>query len=266
MSGALITVAALTGLLLGSFASVVIARVPTGGSILTPRSACPNCGHPVRPYDNIPVVSWLVLRGRCRDCAAPISVQYPLVEAVTGGLFAAVPVVFPHDPWLWPAAGFTALVAVILTVTDLRLGRLPDRVTFTAFPVLLALLTLAAWQTGQWGSLQTAVYGALAVCGFFAAAFLAYPQGMGFGDVKLAATVGLALGWFGWGPLAVGLFAAFLIAGIVSTVGLVRHVRRGGSRKGYSVPFGPFLFVGVAIGATVGGRLYDWYVKIAIGA
>ena len=149
------------GLLIGSFLNVVIWRVPRGESVVAPPSACPACGHQIRARDNIPVLSWFLLRGRCRDCAAPISARYPLVEAATALLFAFVLLRFD---WTWslPAYLFLAALAVALALIDLDVHRLPSSIVVPAYPVLAALLLLASWNPGgpsRWDALLPAAIG-----------------------------------------------------------------------------------------------------------
>jgi leader peptidase (prepilin peptidase)/N-methyltransferase len=250
----------LFGLLIGSFLNVVIWRVPRGESVVSPGSACPWCGHPVRGRDNIPVLSWLLLRGRCRDCGEPIARRYPAVELGTGVAFAAV-TAWTGLAWELPALLYLTAVAIALTLIDLDVQRLPDAIVLPSIVVAAALLTLAAAMTGQWSDLRRAF---LAAAVLFAAYFLmkvAYPPGMGFGDVKLAALLGLYLGWIGWGAVVIGSFAAFVLGGIFS-IGLVL-MRRAGRKSG--VPFGPWMILGAAVGITVGESLWRAYLSTFIG-
>jgi len=245
---------ALLGLVVGSFMNVVAWRVPNGQSVVHPPSACPQCGHGIRRRDNIPVLSWLLLRGRCRDCGAGISVKYPLVELVTAVLFVLV--------WLkfrlgveFIAYAFLAAIAVALTVIDLAYHRLPDVLVLPAYPILVFLFALECVMTGQWWPLAQALIGAAALFALYFAAALVYPGGMGFGDVKLAGVLGLALGWLGWGPLIIGAFSAFLIGGVVGVVLIIakKSDRRGG------IPFGPYMFAGAAVGIAFGTQVWDAY-------
>lgn len=248
------------GLLIGSFLNVVVWRVPRGESVVTPPSACPRCGHRIRGRDNVPVLSWLLLRGRCRDCSAPISGRYPLVEAVTGVLFALVAVRLGLS-WALPAYLYLAAVGVALALIDLDVHRLPDAIVKPSWAVVAALLTLASWNPGgeaDWSALLRAAIGALALWLFYLALVIIKPGGMGWGDVKLAPLLGAALGWLGWGSLTVGAFGAFLLGGLFS-IGLLL-TRRAGRKSG--IPFGPWMIAGAALGVAVGEPLWRWYLDL----
>jgi leader peptidase (prepilin peptidase)/N-methyltransferase len=256
----LLPFAALLGLAIGSFLNVVVWRVPRGASVVRPPSACPRCTHPIRARDNVPVLSWLLLRGRCRDCAEPIARRYPLVEAGTGVAFVAVTAVVGVS-WVLPAALYLTAIAVALALIDLDVHRLPDAIVLPSYPVLAALLALASWNPGgasDWGALLRAGIGGAGLLAFYLAAALVYPAGMGRGDVKLAGVLGMVLAWFGWGPLAVGAFAAFLLGALFS-VGLMAAGRAG--RKS-GIPFGPWMLLGAFLGIAVGEPLADWYLGL----
>ncbi|MDR1633491.1 MAG: prepilin peptidase [Bifidobacteriaceae bacterium] len=243
----------LLGLVVGSFLTVVITRVPDGAS-LWPRSACPNCGGRVGAKDNIPVLSWLVLRGRCRSCKEPISPLYPVVEASTAVLFTLV-AMFASPLAAVPAYLYAAAVAVALTAIDARTRRLPDAIVLPSFPVLAALLALASWLTADWSALLRAGIGGLGLLVAYGLIHLIKPNGMGKGDVKLAGLIGLILAYQGWGPLAVGVFGAFLL-GSVWGIGVIAKSR--GGRK-TTIPFGPWMCAGAVLGCAVGGPLWDLY-------
>jgi leader peptidase (prepilin peptidase)/N-methyltransferase len=250
------------GLLIGSFLNVVIWRVPRAESVVSPPSACPACGHPIRARDNVPVLSWLLLRGRCRDCAAPISPRYPVVEAATAALFALVLLRFG---WTWslPAYLFLAAVAIALALIDLDFHRLPSSIVLPAYPVLAGLLLLATWNPGgpsDWGLLIPALIGCAALFGFYFALAVIRPGGMGMGDVRLAGLLGLALGWLGWGPLVFGAFAAFVLGGVYS---LALLATRRASRKS-GIPFGPWMLLGAAVGIGCGEVAWDAYLSVII--
>jgi len=243
------------GLLIGSFLNVVIWRVPRGESVVRPPSACPSCGHPIRRRDNIPVLSWLILRGRCRDCSEPISRRYPLVEAGTGVLFALVALRFGVG-WELPAFLYLATIGVALALIDLDTKRLPNAIVLPSYLVAAALLGVAALAGGQADSLLRAAAGGAALWAFYFLMALVYPAGMGFGDVKLAGVLGMYLGWVGWGALVIGGFAAFLLGGLFS-IGLL--VTRRASRKS-AVPFGPWMILGAAIGIAAGEAVWATYL------
>jgi leader peptidase (prepilin peptidase)/N-methyltransferase len=253
---ALVVAVGLLGLLIGSFLNVVIHRVPLGESVVRPRSRCPQCGAELKERDNIPVLSWLLLRGRCRSCQAPISPRYPLVELGTGLLFAAV-AWWCGPAWQLPAFLYLAAIAVALSAIDLDVKRLPDAIVLPSYVVAFALLLLPAVVEGRWADLLHAVLTGAALFAFYFLLAVIYPAGMGFGDVKLAGVLGLYLGWVSW-PLAIlATFAAFLLG---SVVGIVVIVRGKGGRK-TKVPFGPFMLLGTFLALFFGQPVIDWYVS-----
>lgn len=254
---ALVIFAALLGLVIGSFLNVVVWRVPRGESVVSPPSACPGCGAPIRPRDNVPVLSWLLLRGRCRTCAESIAKRYPLVEAGTAVLFGVFALRFGFDPVL-PAFLYLAAVGVALALIDLDVRRLPDVLTLPSYPVALVLLGAGALLGSESGELLRAVLGGLAMFALYFALCFAYPAGMGFGDVKLSGVLGLYLGWLGWGVLALGLFLGFLLGGVF---GVALMLRGKGGRK-TAVPFGPFMLLGVLVAVLVGQELVDGYLRL----
>lgn len=256
----LVVLAAVLGLAIGSFLNVVVWRVPRGESVAHPPSACPRCGHRIRARDNVPVVSWLLLRGRCRDCGEPIAARYPLVEAGTGALFALLAAWIGWS-WVLPAVLYLAAVAVALALIDLDVHRLPDAIVLPSYLVGAALLVLASWNPGgasDWGALVRAAIGGAALLVFYFAAALAYPAGMGLGDVKLAGVLGMYLAWFGWGAFAVGAFGAFLLGGLFA-LGLVVS-RRAGRKSG--IPFGPWMLAGAFVGIVVGEMAWSSYLGL----
>jgi len=241
-------IAAPLGLLIGSFLNVVAYRLPRGESLLRPRSRCPECGTAIAPYDNVPVVSWLLLRGRCRHCGAPISARYPLVEAATAILYALV--LLAKDDALEVALGLLLVTALVpITLIDLELRLIPNRITLPA-----AVAALIAGVVLDSGFVPEQLIAGAAAGGFFLLAALAYPRGMGMGDVKLAGMLGLYLGR----AVAPAIFFA-LIAGVL--VGAV-IVARVGAREGRrtAVPFGPFLALGGLFGLFFGDALMDAYL------
>ena len=256
MTSALAVVAGVLGLLVGSFVNVVVWRVPRGESVVRPPSACPSCAAPVRPRDNVPVVSWLLLRGRCRDCGAGISPRYPLVELSCAALFVVMALRFGPDPVL-PAYLYLAAVGVALALIDLACKRLPNALTLPSYPVVAVLLALAALLGSDSGQLVRALLGGAAMYAFYFVLCFAYPAGMGFGDVKLAGVLGMATAWLGWGAWTVGLFLGFLAGGVFGV--LLILARRGGRKT--AVPFGPFMLLGALVAVLVGEPLAQAYVS-----
>ncbi len=248
MEVALPLLAGVLGLLLGSFGNVVVHRVPEGASVVRPRSACPGCGAEISARDNVPVVSWLLLRGRCRACGEPISVRYPLLELTCGLLFAAVAWRVGAS-WLLPGLLLLAWLLLVLAVIDARTRRIPNALTYPLAPVLAALLVVGALLDGDPAAALRIPLAGLAGFAVLLAIALASPRGMGMGDVKLAGVIGLGLGALGWGEVVVGLFAGFLLGGIAAIALLATGAR---SRRD-AIPFGPYLALG-AIAALLAGR------------
>ena len=260
MSIALLAVG-LLGLAVGSFLNVVIHRVPRAESVRRPGSHCPRCGTRIRPWHNVPVLSWLALRGRCAGCGTRISVRYPLVELLTAALFVAVAARFGLSLAL-PAYLYLAAVAVALAAIDLAVKRLPNAIVLPSYPVAAVLLLAASATTGDWAA---AVRGLLAMAALYAGYLglaLVYPGGMGFGDVKLAGLLGLYLGWLGWGPLWVGTLAGFLIGGLAGTALLL--ARRAGRRT--AIPFGPAMLAGAFVAVFLAGPVAHWYLSLLLPA
>lgn len=243
--------AAVLGLAVGSFLNVVAYRLPRGESVVSPPSACPACGTPIRARHNVPVLGWLVLRGRCHDCSSPISVRYPLVEAATGLLFGLAGWRFAGEPALLAAYLCFAAVAVALALIDLDVRRLPNVIVLPSYPVLALLLTLAADRP----SLVRAGLGALVLVAFFLAVSLTAPGAMGLGDVKLAGVVGGMSAYLSWGAFLVGAFGGFVLGSLAGVLLMASH--RAGRRS--AVPFGPFMLLGAwasILGASGLGELY----------
>jgi leader peptidase (prepilin peptidase)/N-methyltransferase len=260
VTGLVVVIAALLGLAIGSFLNVVVWRVPRGESVAHPPSACPACGHPIRARDNVPVVSWVLLRARCRDCGAPISSRYPLVEAGTAVAFGLV-AWWTGVAWTLPALLYLAAISIALALIDLDVHRLPDAIVLPSYGVAAALLALASWNPGgdaDWAALLRALIGGAALFAFYFAVMLVYPAGMGFGDVKLAGVLGMYLAWFGWGQLVVGWFAAFLLGGVVSVVLILTG--RAGRKSG--IPFGPWMIAGAWVGLLAGAVLWSEYLRL----
>ena len=265
----------IVGAAIGSFLNVVVYRVPKGLSVVSPPSACPGCGHLIRSWDNIPVLSWLLLGGKCRDCRAPISVRYPLVEAGTALFFGLVGWWALTDSIGDQAVSITSAgaigfalslvaflyltgVSVALALIDLDTHTLPDRIVLPAYVVGAVLLGLAALVAGEYGQLLSAGVGLASLWLLYFLMAVLYPGGMGFGDVKLAGVLGLFLGWLGWGPLVVGAFSAFLLGGLFALALLAsrRVTRKGG------IPFGPWMLAGAWVGIFAGDTSWHWYLAL----
>jgi leader peptidase (prepilin peptidase) / N-methyltransferase len=244
--GAEIAVATVLGALIGSFLNVVIHRVPLGESLVSPGSHCPACDAPVRSFDNVPVLSWVVLRGRCRSCGAPISVRYPAVELLTAASFAAVVAVRGFDDGLWLELPFVACL-IALAGIDLDHQLLPNKIVYpmAAYGLVVSLIVA----TDDFPEHLIAGVGAFA---FLLLAVLAYPSGMGMGDVKLAGAMGLFLGL----SVIPALLVAFLSG---SLVGVVILAREGVAGRKKAVPFGVFLALGGIVGVLAGPELIDLY-------
>lgn len=249
------------GLLFGSFGNVVIHRVPAGESVVRPPSACPACGTPIRPLDNIPVLSWLLLRGRCRSCGEPISARYPAIELGCGVLFAAIgwwiASMDPPDWWALPGMLLFAWVLLVVSAIDYETRRIPNALTYPLTPALLVLLGGAALANGEAGRAVTALVGGVGALLFLLLLAFINPRGMGMGDVKYAAFLGIGLGYVSLGAVVVGIFGAFLLGSVVSVLLIATKVR---SRKDL-VPFGPFLSLGALIGLLFGPGLVDAYLR-----
>jgi leader peptidase (prepilin peptidase)/N-methyltransferase len=245
-SAAEVVVAGLFGAVIGSFLNVVAHRVPLGESLVSPGSRCPECEAPVKPYDNVPVVSWLVLRGRCRNCGTRISPRYPLVELTTALVFAAVVAVRGFDNDLVLELPFvSALIALAAIDFDHKL--LPNKIVYplAAYGVIATLLV------DRDDLVENLIAGAGAFA-FLLLAVIAYPRGMGMGDVKLAGAMGLYLGL----SIVPALLAAFLSG---SVVGVIILAREGAAGRKKAVPFGVFLALGGIVGVLAGPELIDVY-------
>ena len=234
-------------LALGSFMNVVAARVPLRRSVVRPRSACMSCSSELAWYDNVPVGSWLLLRGRCRSCGARISPLYPAVELATAGLVAACFIKFGLSGEAFLAA-FFCVVLVVLSAIDLTHRIVPNRIVLPAALIVLLAQT-ALNPSPEW------MLGALGAAGFLFVAALAYPAGMGMGDVKLALLLGAMLGRL----VGVGLMLGMLAALVPSFVLLARH---GSAARKMGIPFAPFLALGALIALFAGQTLLDTYLRL----
>jgi leader peptidase (prepilin peptidase) / N-methyltransferase len=247
--GAVAALAFLGGLIVGSFVTVVAHRVPRGESVVAPRSRCPGCGGSIAAYDNIPVLSWALLRGRARCCGVSISIRYPLTELGLGALYAATVLVLWDDPGEVALGLVFVTMLLAVTLTDLERRVIPNKILLVSAVAGAAIVALA-----DPGELPERAIAALAAGGLLFAAALAYPRGMGLGDVKLAATMGLFLGR----NVAPALLVA-LLAG--SLFGLAMIAREGATARKRAIPFGPFLALGGLVGLLAGDQLIDWYLN-----
>jgi leader peptidase (prepilin peptidase)/N-methyltransferase len=252
----LVVMLGVVGLLVGSFLNVVIARVPAGESVVTPRSRCPRCGREIAARDNIPILSWLQLRARCRHCGEPISVRYPIVEALNALLWLAMLVRFGWSAEL-PAYLYFASVGLALAAIDIDTKRLPNPLTLTSYPVMGVLLLWPVVTESLWLDYGRAWLGALALFAFYFVLVLIYPAGMGLGDVKLAGVLGLVLGWLSWPTVLVGGFLGFLLGALM---GGVLMLARSAGRK-TKIPFGPFMLLGALLAILFGDALWDAYLS-----
>jgi leader peptidase (prepilin peptidase)/N-methyltransferase len=242
------------GLVIGSFLNVVIYRVPRDESVVRPASHCPECATPIKGWHNLPVVGWLVVRGRCAHCAAPISVRYPLVEAGTAALFVAVTLRFGFTAQL-PAYLYLTSIAVALAFIDVDAQRLPDVIVLPSYIVGVVLLMPAGAVGDDWWSAVRGLAAMTLLFALYLTLSMAYPGGMGFGDVKLAGLLGLFLGWVSWGSVVVATFSAFLLGGVV---GVSLLLARRANRKS-AIPFGPFMLAGAFLALFFAGTASSWY-------
>lgn len=250
----------LLGAAVGSFLNVVVWRVPRGESVVRPRSACPRCATPIAPRDNLPVVSWLLLRGRCRSCSEPIAVRYPVVEGLTAVLFGLV-AWYVGPSWALPLHLYVVTIAIALAIIDVEHRRLPDVIVLRSYPVVALLAALAAWAPGgtaHWDALARAGMGALGLGALYFVLWFVYPAGMGFGDVKLAVILGAYLAWHGWGTLAVGAFGAFLLGGLFGVV--LMALGRAGRKS--TVPFGPWMLLSALLAVPFAPAVVRWYLGL----
>jgi leader peptidase (prepilin peptidase) / N-methyltransferase len=249
-AGLAATLSVLFGGIIGSFLNVVAFRLPRGESLSRPRSRCPGCETPIRPYDNVPVLSWILLRGRCRDCKMRIPRRYPAVEAGTAllcGLVALAKWGDGVEVWLGLVL---VLLLVPITLIDLERHIIPNQIVAVGSVAAVALLAFS-----DPGALPGHAIAAVAAGGFLLVAAIAYPAGMGMGDVKLAFMLGLFLGR----AVAPAMFVAFVVGTLVGAAIMARHGVAKGRKMG--IPFGPYLALGGLVGVLAGGELVDWYLR-----
>jgi leader peptidase (prepilin peptidase)/N-methyltransferase len=237
------------GLILGSFATVVAYRVPRGEPWVSGRSKCPTCGATIAPYDNIPVISWLLLRGHCRSCGERISARYPLTELAMAALFAATVLILGTGDAGALALGLVlCAILVIVTLTDLERRVIPNRVLLAG-----AVIGVGIVAATDPSSLVERGIAAMGAGGFLFLVALAYPRGMGMGDVKLVAVMGLYLGR----SVAPAVLIAFAVGALV---GLAMIAQQGAAARKRAVPFGPFLALGGVVALWYGDAIVDWYL------
>jgi leader peptidase (prepilin peptidase)/N-methyltransferase len=296
----LVAVSSLLGLLVGSFLNVVIWRVPRGESIASPASHCPGCDTPIAHRDNIPVLSWVLLRARCRTCGARISGRYPAVELTTAVLFAATTwrlLALEHG-WAVPAFLYLVAVSVALALIDVDTGRLPVVIVRPSIVVGAVLLAIASFGEGDWSAMVRALAGLAALYAFYLTLHIVKPRGMGMGDVRLSALIGLYLGWLGWGELLAGAFLAFVLGGVLGMVqafltpdwekdrvtlpddppptrpaGIAPAPTPAAAAEPATaarpvlkrrIPYGPYMLAGCLLGVLAGQEIADWYLSIMI--
>jgi leader peptidase (prepilin peptidase) / N-methyltransferase len=246
---AAIAMLAASGAAAGSFFNVVAHRLPRGQSIVRPRSRCPGCSVQIAGYDNIPVVSWVALRGRCRSCGAAISPRYPLIEALTAALFAAVALRADGAAELWSGLALVSMLVVVSAI-DLEHRIVPNRILAPA-----AVVALMVWALLDPGHVPENLAAGLAAGTALLVPALVYPTGMGMGDVKLAAVMGLFLGRF----VAPALFVGFAV-GATAGVGLI--LANGASARKHAIPFAPYLAIGGIVAQLFGQEILDWYLGL----
>ena len=254
MTAFIAVVAGIYGLVVGSFLNVVIWRVPRHESIVKPRSHCPSCDTQIATRDNLPVVSWLILRGRCRHCGVRISARYPFVELLTGVLFAAVAAQFAYS-WAMPAYLVLTAGLIAISAIDLEHFIIPNRIVYPLGFTGVVLLAGAAVGDQDWSAFGRALLGAIAAFTFFFVLHLIAPGGMGFGDVRLSFVLGMFLGWLGWPYVLGGLFAGFLYGAVIGSL-LIAFAGRG---RRQHIPFGPFLAAGTMTFVLVGDQIVNWW-------
>lgn len=270
MGGVIVAGGAILGLVIGSFLNVVAYRVPRGLSVVSPPSACPHCGTEIHVKDNIPVVSWILLRGRCRHCHAGISVRYPFVELVTAVALAGTawwwanfwgaPLSGDLLAWSLGLAAFLtlAVASVVLAVIDFAEHRLPNAIVYPTTVIVFVLLVASSIVAGEPLRAAQLAVGAAALGGLYAVIWLISPSGMGFGDVKMSVMLGGAAAWVGYPALVVAGFAPFLLGGTFAL--LLVAVRRAARRT--AIPFGPWMLVGVWLGIVAGETLVSSYLSV----
>lgn len=254
--------AGILGLAVGSFLNVVIYRVPLRQSVVSPPSACPQCSARIKGYDNIPVFSWLLLRGKCRTCDSVISARYPMVELGTAIFFVLVTGKFgysnSHFAFLLIAFLYLAAITVALALIDLSTHTLPNSIVLPSYVIGGLLLAFDGFASGDQKALIRAMIGATVMWLLYLAMALIYPDGMGFGDVKFAGVLGLFLGYLGWDVLVTGAFAAFVLGGCFALALIL--FKKTNLKSG--IPFGPWMVAGAWLGVFFGVQIVKSYLSI----
>ena len=263
MNGLFLAWVAGMGVIIGSFLNVVVWRLPRKENLSHPASHCPGCDQPIKPYDNVPVVSWLLLRRRCRSCKILISARYPSVELATGLLFL---VMAWRIGWHLSLLGYLFFTAtgVALALIDYDTKRLPDALTFPTYVVALVALLADSVHSGHWHPFVRALEGMAALFGFYLGTrviggALLGKTAMGLGDVKLSGILGLLLAWLSWGALVVGAFAGFL----VGAVGGIALIASGRGKLATKIPYGPYMLLGALVGILWGTSIAHWYLSLS---
>ncbi len=255
---ALLVVTAVVGLIVGSFCTVLIDRVPQEEAVSFPWR-CPSCRNPLSHAETLPVISWAIQGARCRSCGSRISVRYPFIELLTAGLYVGVVAVLGLS-WELPAMLYLTGIGVALAFIDLDTMRLPNVLTLPSYPIVALLLALPAAADGAWDQYIRALLGAAAMFAAYLLLAIVNPAGMGMGDVKFAGVIGMALAWFGWDVWLVGVLLAFLLGAVVGIGMIVR-----GRGRGASIPFGPFMVAGALIAVLLTPQIAERYAVILVG-
>jgi leader peptidase (prepilin peptidase)/N-methyltransferase len=246
--------AGVVGLAIGSFLNVVIHRVPRQESIVWPGSRCPGCETPIKGRHNVPVISWLALRGRCHTCRYPISVRYPLVEAGTALLFSATTLRFGLSPQL-PAYLYLGALAVALALIDVDVRRLPDTIVLPSYAISVLLLLPAGATRADGAVAARALAGMVALLVLFFALAVAYPNGLGFSEVRFAGLLGLYLGSLSWSAVFVAAAGSFVIAAL----GSMTAVATRQATRHLAVPIAPCLTGAAVLALFVAAPISTWY-------
>ena len=252
-----VAVFALFGLVVGSFLTVVVYRVPRKESLVKPRSRCPGCGARIRGVDNIPVVSWVLMRGRCRSCGEPISIRYPLTELAAAACFAAAAIKYQDDLFLAVVMALFYCMLLAVSLIDAEHKIIPNRIVYPAAIVFPALMLFGALMGRDLSPAHEAL-GAVAYGGGLFLVWLVYPKGMGMGDVKLAVVIGAVLGALGLELVPVAAMLTFFLGAL----GGVLAMALGAKGRMSAIPIGPFMAAGAVLAALLGAEIADWYLGL----